>query len=364
MPSSAQPKEPAAAGEAQWPRAILHLDMDAFFVNVHLLDHPQHAGLPLVVGGRPEHRGVVAAASYEARRFGIQSAMPMRTAVQRCPSLLIVGHSWPRISECSQRVMAILESFGPIEPMSVDEAYVDLSGTSEPRHLAQAIKARVRQETSLPASVGLAACKLVAKVASDHGKPDGYTVVPPGSEAGFLAPLPVRAIHGVGPKTAERLVAIGLSTCGQLAAASPDQLSLAFGKYGEVLRRLALGEDTRPVSQGHARKSISSETTFDRDIADGAVLADRVTELARDAGRSLRRRGMAAKTVAVKFRWADFTTYTRQRTLAAFTDRDEDLVRVALDLWREHWPAGQPIRLLGVGVSGLTTKGRQLALDL
>ena len=188
-----------------WSRAILHVDMDAFYVNVHLLDHPADGGRPLAVGGRPDERGVVTSASYEARALGVRSAMPMAQALRLAPGMLVVPPDWSRIRECSRAVMAVLEQYGPLEQMSVDEAYIDLSGAADPPALAAEARDRVPAETKMPASVGLATSKLVAKVASDFNKPRGLTVVLPGEEAAFLAPQSVRAIWGIGPRTAERL---------------------------------------------------------------------------------------------------------------------------------------------------------------
>lgn len=347
-----------------WSRAILHLDMDAFFVNVHLLDHPEDAGIPLVVGGRPEGRGVVAAASYEARKFGIHSAMPAARAVRLCPQLKFAGHNWSRIRSCSQQVMAILERFGLVEKMSVDEAYVDLSAWDEPLEVARRLRATVEAETNLPASVGLATSKLVAKVASDHDKPQGFTVVSPGKERAFLAPLPVRAIWGIGPRTAERLARLGIERCGQLAAADPARLQATFGARGEALRERARGVDDRPVqAESGPRKSLSQETTFNTDVADPALLRGHLAEMGEAVAIALQERSLVASTVFVKFRWADFTTFTRQRTVEYSFDNAETVVRLALALWEENWPAGQRMRLLGVGVSNISAaSGRQLPL--
>jgi DNA polymerase-4 len=205
-----------------WPRAILHMDMDAFYVNVHLLDHPDDAGTPLVVGGRPDQRGVVSSASYEARRFGVRSAMPTAQALRLVPKLKIVSPDWPRIRDCSRQVMAVLEPFGPLEQISVDEAFIDLGSWPDPEIQARTIWERVPAETRLPASVGLATSKLVAKVASDFQKPRGLTIVLPGEEAAFLAPLSVRVIWGIGPRTAERLADLEIKTCGQLSNSSKE----------------------------------------------------------------------------------------------------------------------------------------------
>lgn len=348
----------------RWVRAILHLDMDAFYVNVHLLDHPEDGGKPLVVGGRPEGRGVVASASYEARRFGVRSAMPAAQAVRLCPDLKFVAHNWPRIKACSRQVMALLRQVGPVEQMSVDEAYVDLSELAQPETEAIALRRRVKEQTGLPASVGLASSKLVAKVASDFDKPQGCTIVRPGQEADFLAPLAVRVIWGIGPRTAERLAGLGIETCGELASAELGPLREAFGRQAESLRERARGIDHRPVSsEPELPKSISQERTFTRDVNDPAFLQAKLEEMAATVAQSLQRRGLVAHTVTVKFRWADFTTFTRQKTVAPPVDTEEAIARHALLIWREHWPRGQRMRLLGVGASNLEApQARQMTL--
>lgn len=350
-----------------WPRAILHIDMDAFYVNVHLLDHPEDAGVPLAIGGRPDGRGVVTSASYEARARGVRSAMPMAHAVRECPNLRIAPPNWERIKGCSRQVMGVLERFGPVEKMSVDEAYLDLSDAGEPAAKAREIRTAVREATGLPASVGLATSKLVAKVASDHEKPEGCTIVPPGTEAAFLAPLSVRAIWGIGPRTAERLADLGIHTCGQLAASDSVEMARQLGRHAAALPRRAQGIDERPVqTERGPAKSISSERTFNRDIADATVLTTALAQMSAEVGATLRRRKLAAQTVAVKFRWSDFTTFTRQRTVDEGIDADEAIYRLALALWQAHWPTGRPMRLLGVGVSKLAPPAprRQLTLGL
>jgi DNA polymerase-4 len=359
MPDIENPKSP-------WPRAILHLDMDAFFVNVYLLEHPEDKGIPIAVGGRPEDRGVVASASYEARQFGVRSAMPTSTAVRLCPQLKLVGHVWPRIRESSRQIMAILGDYGPVEKMSVDEAYVDLSGRPQPEQIAADIRQRVKAETGLPASVGLATSKLVAKIASDHQKPEGYTVVPPGTEAAFLAPLSVRAIHGVGPSTAARLADLGVQTCAQLAAADPVRLHAALGKQGLELKTRAQGIDDRPVeAERGPTKSISQEITFSRDVGDTNVLRAELQTMSQRVAEQLREEKLVAHTITVKFRTTDFTTFTRQKTITVGTDDAAEIYRLALAIWQEHWPAGRKMRLLGVGVSKLEEPaGRQLGLGI
>jgi DNA polymerase-4 len=351
-----------AARPLAWPRSVVHVDMDAFYVNVHLLDHPEDTGLPLVVGGRPESRGVVSSASYEARRLGIHSAMATSHALRLVPGLLIVAPDWPRIKACSRQVMGVLGAFGTLEQMSVDEAYIDIDPAIDPPAVARQAQAQVISETALPCSVGLATNKLVAKVASDFNKPRGYTVVPPGTEAAFLAPLSVRAIWGIGPRTAERLAALGILTCGDLAAYDPERLRGRFGREAESLQRRARGVDSRPVeAERGPSKSISQEWTFSRDVNDPAVLREQLGRQAADVAKSLREEGLLAHTIRIKLRWPDFTTFTRQRSLDTGTDDPATIERVALALLEEHRPAGQAVRLLGVGVSGLrSSEGRQL----
>lgn len=350
---------------SHWPAAILHLDMDAFYVNVHLLDHPDDAGVPLVVGGRPDSRGVVASASYEARRLGIHSAMPTSTAVRLCSSLKIVPANWERIRECSRQVMDLLDDYGPVEQMSVDEAYVDLSQASRPVEAAAQIQQQVMQQTGLPCSVGIATSKLVAKVASDFDKPQGFTVVQPGEEAAFLAPLPTRAIHGIGPRTAEKLAALRVETCAQLAAADLALLKKHFGSQAETMRRRAQGIDRRPVQAERGQpKSISQEWTFSRDVRDRETLLAQLQKMSHSVARSLQKRNLIAHTVFVKFRWADFTTFTRQKSLEVGVDQAEELAAVAAAIWAEHWPPGKPVRLLGMGVSNLEAPAmRQLRFE-
>jgi DNA polymerase-4 len=343
-----------------WPQAILHLDMDAFYVNVHLLDHPQDAGLPLVIGGQPTSRGVVASASYEARQLGIRSAMPTSTAVRLCPALKIVPANWPRIRECSHQVMDILAAYGPVEQISVDEAYVDLSSFTDPQPLAETIRTAVKSSIQLPASVGLATSKLVAKVASDHEKPQGCTLVLPGHEAAFLAPLPVRVIWGIGPRAAEKLAALAIHTCGALATADMALLYTQFGRQAAELQQRALGIDERPVQAERGQpKSISQEWTFDQDVNDPARLREQLRWQADSVAQSLQKRSLVAHTIRVKFRWADFTTFTRQKSVAQPVDDAQTIYQVALAIWQEHWPPGQRMRLIGLGVTGLTPATRR-----
>ncbi len=349
----------------KWARAVLHLDMDAFYVNVHILDHPDDAGVPLAVGGQPNKRGVVASASYEARGLGIRSAMPMITAVKLCPKLKIVSANWPRIQECSQQVMAVLRQFGIVEQMSVDEAYIDLSDQPDPKAVADQIRSRVKSETGLPCSVGLATSKLVAKVASDFDKPEGFTVVLPTTEAAFLAPMSTRALHGIGPRTAEKLAAMGVETCAQLAAADFVQLKQRFGNQAESLQRRAQGIDNREVqSERGPAKSISQEWTFNTDVNDPQFLSEKLRKMCETVAKSLQKRKLVAHTVNVKFRWSDFTTFTRQKSLEVGIDEADDIYRIAHAIWQENWPPKRRMRLLGVGVSNLDEpKMRQMGFE-
>jgi DNA polymerase-4 len=342
----------------EWPRAILHLDMDAFFVNVHLLDHPEDRGLPLAIGGKPGTRGVVASASYEARQHGVRSAMPATQAQRRCPELKFAEPDWERIEGCSREVMRRLAEFGAMEPLSVDEAFIDLGESVAPAALAPRLRKYISSETKLPASVGLATCKLVAKVASDFEKPEGCTIVPPGGEAQFLAPLPVRRLYGVGPKTGAALGELGIETCGELAQADVQALLPAFGSYGAVLRQLARGIDTRPVdSSPWERKQISTESTFAQDVDDREPLLAALAKLCEQVAGELTSSGRTGRTVTLKLRWADFTTITRQRTLPGEIAAAEDILRTATVLLDRNWE-GQPVRLLGIGVSRLGMKAQ------
>lgn len=334
--------------------------MDAFFVNVHLLSHPEDRGKPLAIGGRPQDRGVVASASYEARAFGIRSAMPMSRAIRLCRDLRIVSADWAQIRACSRQVMDQLSTLGPLEKMSVDEAYIDIGDQPAPELLAISIPTLVRQATGLPCSIGLGTSKLVAKVASDFDKPEGCTIVAPGNEASFLAPLPTRALHGIGPRTAEKLAALGIMTCGQLAAISAERLQSHFGPHAASLIRRARGIDNRPiVTERGLPKSISQERTFAEDISDGGKLREKLEALSHPVAASLQRHELVARTVVIKLRWSDFTTLTRQKSVSLPIDEAAAVARLAVELFDENWPPGQSVRLIGVGVAGLEPRTQQ-----
>ncbi len=355
-------------------RKILHLDLDAFFCAVEARRDPSLRGRPFAIGGHPEQRGVVASCSYEARRFGVRSAMPMARAVRLCPDLLILPHSRGLYQEASAQVMTILHNTTPfVEQLSIDEAFLDVSLLPEPAEsIARRLQATINTDLHLPVSLGVATNKLVAKIANNIGKveasrkatgpPNAIRIVPPGQETAFLAPLPITELWGVGPRTAARLHDLGIQTIGELAAWPEDDLIQRFGAHGHMLATHARGIDERDVETSHETRSISRETTFDRDISDGTVLRRTLRHLADEVGRQTRREGLAGTTIKIKLRWSDFTTLTRQNTRPIPTDQDEEIAAAALQLFERHWPAGRPVRLIGVGLSGFTAPGRQLGL--
>ncbi len=355
------------------PRKILHLDLDAFFCAVEEGRDPTLRGKPFAVGGRPEHRGVVASCSYAARRFGVRSALPMSRAIKICPTLIIVTHRHNRYEEVSERVMEKLRGLTPlVEQISIDEAFLDLSDLPEPGEaLARQIQTLIRGELGLPCSLGVATNKLVAKIATDVGKsatarsdesPNAIMVVPPGEEAAFLAPLPTRALWGVGPKTADRLAALGIHTIGDIARWPETELARRFGKQGREFFVHALGIDDRPVITSHAAKSVSQETTFVRDVSDGKLLRKTLRKLSEGVGWRLRQGQLCGTTVKLKLRWPDFTTLSRQLTLTQPTDQDDEIFAAARQLFDHEWRAGLAARLLGVAVTGLGPPLRQLSL--
>jgi DNA polymerase-4 len=352
-------------------RTILHLDLDAFFCAVEEQRYPALRGRAFAVGGRPEQRGVVASCSYAARAFGVRSAMPMGQAVRLCPELEIVPNRHGDYRKVSRQVMALLRAVTPlVEPISIDEAFLDVSALDRPGvEVARQLQKRIRDKLGLPCSLGVATNKLVAKIATDVGKagatgggpPNAIQVVPPGQEAAFLAPLPARALWGVGPKTAERLAALGMRTIGDIARWPPDDLIRRFGRHGADLARRAQGIDTRPIVTERETKSISREVTFARDVRDRDELVGSLERFAASLSKTLRRKHLLGRTVKIKLRWADFTTLTRQSTLGQPTDQAAALYEAGVRLFEENWPEGRPVRLIGLGVSNLTEK-RQLGL--
>jgi DNA polymerase-4 len=348
-------------------RAIIHLDLDAFFPSVEVLLNAELADKPLIVGGRPEERGVVASASYSARAFGVRSAMPTARALALCPDAVVLPPHHGVYRDYSRQVMAILREASPtVEQMSIDEAYLDVttqvSAWVHALDIARSVQSRVRAEVRLSASLGIATNKLVAKVASDRDKPGGLTAVPPGEEAAFLAPLPVRVLWGVGPVTEQKLAQMGITTIGELARFSEQDLQNRFGSQGLALSQYARGIDDRPVVTEHERKSVSQERTFSRDIADVDALKRSLWQMSQGVAGHLQRTQMAASTVAIKLRYSDFTTLTRQMALAVPTADEQEIYRAALSLLQRAWQRGRPVRLLGVAARQLSAPVGQLSL--
>jgi DNA polymerase-4 len=347
--------------------SILHVDMDAFFVSVELLERPELRGKPVIVGGQPNQRGVVTAASYEARKFGVHSAMPLRTAGRLCPHAVYLEGHHAKYSEWSDRVATILAKFSPIvEMVSIDEAYLDLSGTERlhgpPLAATDSLLRTITRTTGLPCSGGLATTRLVAKVASDQAKPRGLLWVAPGSVARFLAPLSVRKIPGIGAVTERALRALSIETVEQLAAQPLDKLEKVFGQWGTALYRKARGGDSYEFVIDAEPKSISHNHTFGEDTDDTAQLAAMLSHLSQKACKRLREAGLAARTLTLTIRYAGFDTYTRSKTLDEPAQLDSDIFAVFQNLFREHRDPRRKIRLLGVSLGGLTHGAEQLDL--
>jgi DNA polymerase-4 len=339
-------------------RKIIHLDMDAFYASVEQRDDPSLKGKPVAVGGSPQGRGVVAAGSYEARKFGIRSAMPMERAVRLCPELEFVRRDFSKYKAASQTVMAILRSVTPlVEPLSLDEAYLDVTENAlgEPlaMNVAKHLKQRILQETRLTASAGVAPNKFLAKIASGWKKPDGLTVIAPERVEAFLQKLPVEALWGVGPVTAKKLRAIGVTRLVDVRAADEEKLRKAVGSFTERLRRLAYGEDTREVNPDRPWKSISSEDTYPEDLTELREMRAEIARLAKRAAASLEKKNLVARTVTIKVRYSDFTTVTRNHTEAPATRDAANLTERALMLLERTDAGKRAVRLLGVGVHGL-----------
>jgi DNA polymerase-4 len=341
------------------PRAILHVDMDAFYASVEQRDDPTLRGRPVIVGGTGG-RGVVAAASYEVRRYGVHSAMPVREALRRCPDVVCVHPRIGHYAEVSKQIFGVFHEFTPlVQGLSLDEAFLDVTASAsalgDAERIAIEIKRRIRERTELTASVGVAPNKLVAKIASDLRKPDGLVVVRPQEIRPLLDPLPIRRLFGLGAKTAPKVEALGIHTLGELRLASTARLRPIFGRYAERVQQRAAGIDDRPVIPDRDEKQISAEETFDIDIADHARLRTELLRLADKACSRLRARGLAASCVTVKIRRGDFVTYTRQRHFTPPTQETRVVCAIASELL-DTWLAGQPrsaLRLLGVGVSEL-----------
>src|SRR4051794_31238659 len=350
----------AGRGRSLDPMIVAHLDLDAFFAAVEELENPELRRVPLVVGGDPHGRGVVATANYVARRFGVVSAMSCAEALRRCPQAVFVRPRGALYREYSREVWSIVREIVPtVEQAGIDEGYLDLGEVApdfdDARALAEAVRAVVRARTRLSCSLGVATSKVVAKVASDRRKPGGLTVVRPGREAAFLAPFPIRILPGIGPRAEERLVALGITTIGDIAALSDDDLRHALsGKVGRELRDRARGIDPRKLEVSTERISVSQEETFERDIADPERLHDELRRMAEKLADYLKARGQVGRTVTTKVRYPDFSIRTRSTSLAVGTDDGERIGELACALLdRALHDRPGPLRLVGVGVSGL-----------
>lgn len=340
---------------------IIHLDMDAFFASVEMREHPELVGLPVVVGGSLEGRGVVAAASYEARKFGVYSAMPMSQASRLCPKLISLPVNMPLYASVSKEIHHIFNRYTPeIEPLSLDEAFLDVSASlklfGSATAIAKKIKKEIKDELQLVVSAGIAPNKFVAKIASDVDKPNGFVVVEENEVQDFLDPLPVKRIWGVGKKTEQQLLNFGINTIRDLRTQSPRWLIDRFGKQGDHMFRLAHGKDKREVISDAKAKSISSENTFLHDISDYQILISHLSYLTEQVASRLREKSRKAKTVNLKVRFEDFSTIIRSKTLANSTNQTQQIWSVVKDLFKilmdNNIHAGKAVRLLGVGMSG------------
>jgi len=348
-------------------RTILHVDMDAFYASVEQRDNPDLLGKPVIVGGPKDSRGVVSAASYEAREFGVRSAMPMVVAARLCPRGEFVPVRMARYQEVSREVFAIFRDFSPlVEPLSVDEAFLDFTGSERlfgstreecGRVAATRMRAAILEKTGLTASVGVAPNKFLAKLASDLDKPDGLVVVPRDNLAAFLAPLKIERMWGVGPVAAERLHRIGVRTFGDLTAAGPWRLKDVLGNHAASLLDLAVGKDARSVTSAGAVKSVGHETTFADDVDEEETLHGTLVALTDAVAARLRHQGLKARTITIKVRDHNFRTVTRRHTLDAPTCVTDAILQVVLQLWANEVPKRGPIRLLGVSTSGFSAQG-------
>jgi len=352
-------------------RLIAHVDMDCFYAAVEVLDNPALLGKPVIVGSDPKGgkgRGVVSASSYQARKFGVHSAMPISQAFRLCPNGVFLPGRMQRYGEVSDQVMEILLSFSPqMQQISVDEAFLDLSGCQRifgaAEQIGKKIKQAISQKSGLTASVGMGSNKLIAKIASDLKKPDGLVIVPPGREAEFLKPLPLRKLWGIGPKTEQRLKAsFKVETIGQLAAIPESSLIKELGLMGEYLHQRASGVDDDPVCDEHEAKSIGRENTFDEDTADREVLLSTLLYLCDDVASSLRNSRFEGRTITLKLRYTGFETHTYSRTHSKLPAAAPEIFTAAKKLFLDNWRKGEAVRLLGVSVSNFEQKPEQMGL--
>ncbi len=362
----------AASTISAFPRTIFHVDMDAFFVSVEELSDPSLKGKAVVVGGQRNERGVVSAASYEARKFGVHSAMPLRTAAKHCPHAIFVDGHPERYRECSEKVYKVLTAFSPqVEMASIDEAYLDMTGTARlhgpPLKAAHKLHQRMKEETLLNCSIGIGSSRLIAKVSSAQAKPNGLLWIVPGEEAKFLSPLDVREIPGVGKVMEKHLHELGIKKVGDLARLEECELEERFGKWGLALAGKARGEDAggwfdSEVGAHEAAKSISHEHTFNEDTADATYLEATLMRLSEMVGRRLREANFHARTLQLKLRYKDFTTITRAHTLPVPTQLDGEIFEQIRALFRKNWQREGKIRLLGVHASSFEDSVPQLNL--
>jgi len=344
-------------GEAQGLRKIIHVDMDAFFASVEQRDNPDLRGKPVAVGGSGG-RGVVAAASYEARKFGVRSAMPSVTARRLCPDLIFVRHRFDAYKEASHKIRNIFRYYTPhVEPLSLDEAYLDVTddirGIGSATRIAQLIRERIREETQLTASAGVSYNKFLAKLASDQNKPDGMCIIRPGEGARFVAQLPVRRFHGVGPKGAEKMARLGIVTGADLAARDIEFLRANFGSMGDYLYRAARGIDLRPVRANRIRKSVGGERTFSEDISSGPMLRETMDNIIDVVWDSIEKTQARGRTITLKMKYTDFQNVTRARSLPGNVADKREFARISHELLGELLPLPLPIRLMGLTLSNL-----------
>lgn len=340
--------------------------MDAFFAAVEQLDHPEWRGRPVIVGGPSSGRGVVSAASYEARRYGVRSAMASARAERLCPEAIWARPRFERYREMSDAVLAILEQFTPhVQPVSIDEAYLDVTAgkhaSADPVAVAEEVQSRV-EALGITCSIGVASSKTVAKIASDHLKPNGLVVVYPGDEAAFLAPMSCGALPGIGPKTAAALASRGIRTLGELAALDEGTAAAVLGTHGPELVMRASGIDSRRVRRNPPAKSVSNERTFAEDLRSREEVERALESLCERVARRIRRKGISGRTVTLKLRFSDFTTRTVQQTMPQPTHGAEEILSATLEMLSDVWRPGVGLRLLGVGVSGFEERGQQLEL--
>ncbi len=348
-----------------WPRAILHVDMDAFYASVEQRDHPEYRGKPLIVGGSPRSRGVVSAASYEVRAYGVHSAMPTAKALRLCPHAILVPPDIRHYAAVSEQIFQIFSRYTPlIQPVSLDEAFLDVTSSQRlfgtPVTMAEEIRAAIKKETGLTASVGVSSCRFVAKIASDLNKPDGLAVIPHAEILERLKNLPVGKIWGVGPVTNRKLERLGILTIGQLREWPPEALAAKLGRAGRDLHELANGRDLSEVVPDEEEKSLSHETTFAKDLLDLEALETELRDLSDQVASRLRGRGLCGRVVFLKLRYDDFTTLTRRVTIPEATNLSAIIHRHARELLHRKTEAGRrPVRLIGVGVSGCEKRGER-----